>query len=95
MEKGLYSYQRLRQECDVLIQPELSSCAVTDFEKIEECFLIGREAGWEALPKLWKFWKKVREGKPVKVSSPQDRAGSSFAAAEQLACRHVNLKRRN
>ena len=58
MEKGLYSYQRLRQDCDVLIQPELSSCAVTDFEKIEECFLIGREAGWEALPKLLEVLEK-------------------------------------
>jgi len=52
MEKGLFSYHRLGQDCDILIQPELSSCAVTDFKKIEECYQTGRDAAWEALPKL-------------------------------------------
>lgn len=52
MEKGLFSYRRLIQDCDVLIQPELSSCAVTDFKKIEECYQVGRNAAWDALPQL-------------------------------------------
>lgn len=52
MEKGLFSYQRLVHDCDILIQPELSSCAVTDFKKIQECYQVGRDAAWEALPKI-------------------------------------------
>lgn len=52
MEKGLFSYQRLIKDCDILIQPELSSCAVTDFKKIEECYQVGRDAAWEVMPKL-------------------------------------------
>ena len=52
MEKGLFSYQRLINDCDILIQPELSSCAVTDFKKIEECYEVGRDAAWEMLPNL-------------------------------------------
>ncbi|MGL5206457.1 MAG: patatin-like phospholipase family protein [Acidaminococcaceae bacterium] len=52
MQKGLFSYQRLIEDCDILIQPELSSCAVTDFKKIEECYQVGRDAAWEILPKL-------------------------------------------
>ena len=52
MEKGLFSYQRLIKDCDILIQPELSSCAVTDFKKIEECYQVGRDAAWDILPNL-------------------------------------------
>lgn len=52
MEKGLFSYRRLEQDCDILIRPELSSYRITDFSKMDECYTEGRRAALAVLPEL-------------------------------------------
>ena len=57
MERNLFQYKKLREQCDVLIRPHFPALGVgslTDFNNMDVFYASGRAAGEAALPAILK-----------------------------------------
>jgi NTE family protein len=57
MEKNLFQYKKLGEQCDVLIRPHFTAHGVrslTDFSNMDEYYIAGKAAGEAALPAILK-----------------------------------------